>query len=168
MKETLTRTTMAETLTHEDIRDLLIGFAAAIELDQIRVDALPPERFHRWYDDSMWRNWRRYHVDYIKSVASDREHDAVGPAPRTGLTGDHPRPGSRRGGGVNLCSEAASGCCPAEEHETATLFFGWLIKGVSDRPACKLLNGDARTLMKQWLAADDPLWIAKDPECGYG
>jgi hypothetical protein len=32
--------TTIKTLTHEDIRDLLIGFAAAIELDQIRVDAL--------------------------------------------------------------------------------------------------------------------------------
>jgi hypothetical protein len=57
---------------------------------------------------------------------------------------------------------------PAEEHETATLFFGWLIKYVSDRPARKPLNGGARTLMKQWLAVADPLWIAKDPECGYG
>ena len=61
-----------------------------------------------------------------------------------------------------------SGCCPAEELETAALFFGWLIKEVSDGPARKPLNGDARTLMKQWLAVTDPLWIAKDPECGYG
>ena len=59
---------MAKTLTPEDIRDLLTGFTAAIELDQIRVDALPPEKFHRWYSDSMWRNWRRGHVDYINRL----------------------------------------------------------------------------------------------------
>jgi len=43
----------------EDIRDLLIGFAAAIELDQVRVDAPPPEKVHPDYDDRMWRRWRR-------------------------------------------------------------------------------------------------------------
>jgi hypothetical protein len=37
---------MTNTLTPEEIRDLLFGFAAAIELDQVRVDALPPEKFH--------------------------------------------------------------------------------------------------------------------------
>jgi hypothetical protein len=41
---------MIKTLTTEDIRDLLNGFAAAIELDQIRVDALHPD-----YDPDMWR-----------------------------------------------------------------------------------------------------------------
>jgi Alpha/beta hydrolase family len=40
----LKRATMLTTITHDDIRDLLTGFAAAIELDQIRVDALPPEK----------------------------------------------------------------------------------------------------------------------------
>ena len=62
------RTGMTKTLTPEDIRDLLTGFIAAIELDQIRVDALPPEKFHRWYSDSMWRNWRRDHIDYINRL----------------------------------------------------------------------------------------------------
>jgi hypothetical protein len=38
---------MIEKLTQEDIKDLLIGFAAAIELDQIRVNAMAPERFHQ-------------------------------------------------------------------------------------------------------------------------
>ena len=38
------------------------------ELDQIRADALPPEKFHRCYSDSMWRNWRRGHVDYINRL----------------------------------------------------------------------------------------------------
>jgi hypothetical protein len=53
------------TLTHADVRDLLIGFAAAIELDQIRVDALPTQRFHPIYDDGMWRRYRRDHLNFI-------------------------------------------------------------------------------------------------------
>ena len=88
--------TKIKSLTHEDIRDLLIGFAAAIELDQIRVDALPPEKFHRWYSDGMWRRWRRGHLDYINR-ASYREHDPVGPARRTGLLAiTHDRQSSRK------------------------------------------------------------------------
>jgi hypothetical protein len=159
---------MIETLTPEDIRDLLTGFAAAIELDQIRVDALPPEKFHRWYSDSMWRNWRRGHVDYINRLLP-----SVNTIPSAllqelawlAITHD---PAVVREAAVNLFSEAVSGSRPAEELETAALFFGRLIKDVSDRPARKPLNGDARTSMKQWLAVADPLWIAKDPECGYG
>jgi hypothetical protein len=46
-----TRTALTKAITPEDVRDLLTGFVAAIELDQIRVDALPPEKFHRWYSD---------------------------------------------------------------------------------------------------------------------
>jgi hypothetical protein len=46
---------MTKTLVTEDIRDFLAGFAAAIELDQLRVDASTPEMFHPEYDDNMWR-----------------------------------------------------------------------------------------------------------------
>src|SRR5262245_56045980 len=56
------------TLTHKDIRDLLTGFAASIELDQIRVDALSPEKFHPEYSDSMWRNYRRDHLQFIDQL----------------------------------------------------------------------------------------------------
>ena len=68
---------------------------------------------------------------------------------------------------LDLFAEATTGS-PAEELETAALFFGWLIKDVSDRPAGPPANCDSRALMMQWLAVDDPLRIAEDPECGYG
>ena len=32
---------------------------------QLRVDALPPEKFHPLYSDSLWRAWRRDHITYI-------------------------------------------------------------------------------------------------------
>ena len=48
------------------------------------------------------------------------------------------------------------------------MFFGWLIKEVSCRPNGKPMFGEARALMMQWLAFDDPLRISEDPECGYG
>ena len=65
---TNTQTTMNKTLTHKDIRDLLTGFAASIKLDQIRVDALAPEKFHAAYNDSMWRSCRRDHLEFIDQL----------------------------------------------------------------------------------------------------
>jgi hypothetical protein len=56
------------TLTHEDIKDLLNGFAEAIELDQMRVDTLPDDIFHPAYDDGMWRRWRQDHLDFINQL----------------------------------------------------------------------------------------------------
>jgi hypothetical protein len=49
---------------------------------------------------------------------------------------------------VNLFAEAISGSCPAEELETATLFFGWLIKDLSNTPEGEPLNCDASSLLK--------------------
>jgi hypothetical protein len=62
------QTTMDKTLTHKEIRDLLTCFAAAIELDQIRVDALTPEKFHPYYDYGMWRRVRRDHLQFIDQL----------------------------------------------------------------------------------------------------
>ena len=59
---------MTKPLTTDDIRDLLIGFAAAIELDQIRVDALPPRKFHIHYSPGMWRTCRNSHIDFINQL----------------------------------------------------------------------------------------------------
>lgn len=56
---------MTETLSHEDLGQLLLIFKASIELDQLRVDVMPPALHHPLYDDVMWRDWRDRHVAYI-------------------------------------------------------------------------------------------------------
>jgi hypothetical protein len=163
-----TRTALTNAITPEDVRDLLTGFVAAIELDQIRVDALPPEKFHRWYSDSMWRNWRRDHIDYINRLLSSVNTIPPSLLKELAWLAISYEPAFVRQAVLRLFAEAASGSCPAEELETTALFFGWLIKDVSDTPAGGPLTGDARALMMQWLAVTDPLGIAEDPECGYG
>jgi hypothetical protein len=63
---------MTRSITTTDIRDLLAGFAAAIRLDQIRVDALSARSLHDLYDDdddSMWW-WRLDHLEYVKLLLS--------------------------------------------------------------------------------------------------
>jgi hypothetical protein len=32
------------------------------------VDALPREQFPPYYDDDVWRNWRRYHLNHIDQL----------------------------------------------------------------------------------------------------
>lgn len=161
-------TRMTQTLTPEDIRDLLTGFIAAIELDQIRVDALPPVKFHRWYNDSLWRRCRRGHIDYINRLLPSVNAIPSALLQELAWLAITYEPAVVRATVIDLFDDAASGNCPAEEFETAALFFGWLIKDVSNTPAGAPLNCDAKVLMMQWLSVDDPLRIAEDPECGYG
>ena len=149
----MTNTTMTTTttVTQEDIRGLLNGFAAAIELDQIWVDALPRERFHPAYDDGMWREWRRTHIacidhllltviaipsailEQLTLVAITYEPAVVGRTLR------------------DLFMDAAEGRCPTEVFETAAAFFNCLISVVREKPKGKPSRRDARALMLQWL-----------------
>jgi hypothetical protein len=159
---------MTQTLTSEDIQDLLTGFVAAIELDQIRVDALPPEKFHRWYNDSMWRRCRRGHIDYINRLLPSVNTIPSALLQELAWLAITCEPAVVRKAALSLFADAASDSGPAVELETAALFFGWLIKDVSDTPAGAPLNCDAKVLMMQWLSVDDPLGIAEHPECRYG
>jgi hypothetical protein len=156
------------TLTHADVRDLLIGLSAAIELDQIRVDALRANGFHPAYNDSMWRRCRRDHLNFIdrllptvtmisKALLRELSRIAVAYDP----AGVHEVM-------VDLLSEAANGTCALEEVESAEKFFGWLVKNASLGVPGEPLAGNARSLMMQWVRVTDPLHIADDPECGYG
>ncbi len=154
---------MTKMLTPDDVRDLLIGFAAVIELDQIRTDALPSQKCHPLYDDSMWLAWRRDHLDYINQLLPTVEaipSAMLGELTRVAIT--FPSAVVQRTM-VSLFADALM-----EEFETAELFFGWLIKEVSAKSKGEPLDGDARTLVLRWISVTDPLRIAEDPECGYG
>lgn len=159
---------MTQTLTQDDIRDLLAGFADAIQLDQIRVDALPPEKFNSKYRDSMWRMWRRGHLDYINRLLPTLK--AISPALLEKLTwlATNYDPAVVREAALELFAGAASDSYATEEVETAALFFGWLIQDITRASEGKPIQGGARALMRKWLPFTDPLRIAEDPECGYG
>jgi hypothetical protein len=157
--------TMTTTITHEDIRNLLMGFAAAVELDQIRVDALPRERFHPAYIDSMWRSIRRESLDCIHRLLP-----TVNAMPLTLLEelselsfAYDPR--DVRETLVMLFSRALYW---TEVDETAEQFFGRLIKNMAGKASSgNLLKRQASEQMMKWLFLIDPLRIAEDPECGY-
>jgi hypothetical protein len=156
---------MIKSLTREEIRDLLIGFAEAIKLDQIYVDALPPEKFHPEYNDDSWRDWRRVHVAYIDQFL--RTVDAMPSTLLQQLTriAIAYEPAVVGQGMLNLFAELAI-FDPTDE--TATMFFGLLIDRLSRGSEVSATDADPRARMLRWLPITDPLRIAEDPECGYG
>jgi hypothetical protein len=155
------------TLTHEDITDFLAGFASAIELDQMRVDALPDDIFHPAYDDGMWRRWRQYHLDFINQLlptVNKIPASLLQELARLAITYET---AVVQEAILHLFGDAASDLCPGEQFETAALFFGWLPKDVSRKAPGKPSSDSARSLMMRWLAVTDPLRIGEDSECGY-
>jgi hypothetical protein len=158
---------MTETLTHADIRDLLRGFGAAIELDQYRVDAMPAAKFHPAYDDSMWRRWRDDHISYASRLVSTVDaipSEMLGELTRLAVTYE---PELIRYIALELFAEVACDG-PQDKLGTAELFFGWLIKQVGAQSKGLPRHQGARSSISQWLPVTDPLRIAQDPECGYG
>src|SRR5260370_26217884 len=56
-------------LTHKDIKEFLARFAEAILVDQERVNKLPHEKFHPFYDDGMWQRNREDHIGAIVGLS---------------------------------------------------------------------------------------------------
>jgi hypothetical protein len=158
---------MVKTLTRQDIRDLLSGFAAAIELDQLRVDSMPQQKFHPYYSEDMWRGWRKDHLIYIDELLATVgaiSANLLEELTRVALSHEPAVIGQIA---LDVFSDVVGGCCPREEFDSAELFFARVVqdRGSSERESA---DRDAKDSMFQWLPVTDPLRIAQDPECGYG
>jgi hypothetical protein len=161
------RNAMHTSITKADIRELLAVFIAAIELDQVQVDALPETAFHEHYSDSMWRSWRRCHLQYASLLRSTVETVRPPTLEKLAWIAANYEPNIVRERAIDLLGYAASGSIVGEEVGTAALFFDLLIEEVSSRSGPTMFGQDARAMMMEWLTVKDPLQIAEDPECGY-
>jgi hypothetical protein len=161
------RAMLTETLAPQDIQNFLKRLSAAIELDQVNVDALPPERFSIAYSDSMWRTWRHDHRVFIDKLLLTA--DAIPPLMLKQLTGIATAYEPAFVGSVvlELFAEIVSGSC-AEDFGTAERFFGRLIKQTTEQRKGSSRHEGAQASILKWLSVADPLRIAQDPECRYG
>jgi hypothetical protein len=155
---------MTEMLTRPDIRKFLGNFRGAIERDQRLVDALPAKAFHSQYNDKMWRDWRAGHVSYIDYLWSSV--NSVPSAILIDLTKVATTFDPQVVGNVVLESFAEIVGGHSEGGDAAS-FFGLVAREVRRRNSGRRRWADARKAMAKWLAVDDPLLIAKDPECQY-
>jgi len=155
---------MTEMVTHGDVRELLGNFSAAIKLDQRLVDALPAKAFHPQYNDKMWRDWRTGHVSYVEHLLSTV--NSIPPAILTDLTKVATTFDPKVVGKVVLESfaEVVGGHCDGGD---AASFFGLVTREVRRRNLGRRRVANARGAMANWLTVEDPLLIAKDPECQY-
>ena len=158
---------MTKTLTHADIKEVLRNFAAAIKLDQLRVDAMPATSFHPMYNAKMWRDWRSKHVAYIENVLPSIK--AMPPSMLMELT---EVASAYERHVVELVvlenfADAVSGACCKEDFATAERFFGWVIKSVKLHASVQKRRSNAKNAIARWLPTVDPLRIARDPECQY-
>ncbi len=155
---------MTEMLTRADIRKLLGSFSVAIKRDQRLVDALPAKAFHPQYNDKMWRDWRAGHVSYIEHLLSSV--NSIPSAMMIELTKVATTFDPKVVENVVLESfaEVVGGHC---DGGNAASFFGLVAREVRRRNSGRRRLANARGAMAKWLAVDDPLLIAKDPECQY-
>ena len=111
-----------KTLTHQDIRNLLERFSAAIMLDQRRVDANPAADFRPMYDDEMWRDWRAGHVNYIDRLLSTLDEipsTMMAELTRVAIAYDPKLVGRIA---LDLFADAVSGSCSEGTRDRGALF----------------------------------------------
>jgi hypothetical protein len=153
-------------LLRDDIRNLFIGFAAAIELDQIRVDSLPASRFHRHYDRGVWVGWRNEHIKFYCQMAATVHDLPAEVLEQLTVVANNYDPKDGAEAVLNISSNLAS----AFDESTATGFLKQLITDVcrERKPIAQPAAGSPIDQILRWFPVEDPLRIAQDEETGYG
>jgi hypothetical protein len=151
-----------------DIRNLLRAYSGAIALDQIRVDALPPDSFAPAYYRGMWLRWRRCHVAFINQLLETTRDVSRELLQNLNLVAITAEPAFVRKVVVNLLGTGAANSLAPGVIDTAPLFFAALVEDIGTGwTRLKGGNHNARARFESWLDVTDPLSIAEDPECLY-
>jgi hypothetical protein len=159
---------VTDILQHADIETVLRRFSAAIERDQLRIDAMPRAKFHPSYDDVMWRDWRRGHRIYLNRLVSTVVDMPLVTIEKLSTIARSYKPEFIRAVILEILSEVVSGCCDQDEYATAGQLFEDLIKQVQERARATARDQNATVSLARWFPLSDPLRIAVDPECLYG
>lgn len=159
--------TSTKALTHKDIKEFLATFAEAILVDQERVNKLPRANFHPLYDDGMWERSREDHVGAIVELSMTVDKMPKRLLKKLTELAITCKPEAITQSLLNIISDLATGARSPWLYETAPLFFNELIKDVSRQDPSVPPTGSPMELMLRWFDYDDPIRIAKDPECEY-
>jgi hypothetical protein len=159
---------VTDILQHADIEAVLRRFNAAIERDQLRIDAMPRAKFHPSYDDVMWRDWRRGHRIYLNRLVSTVADMPLLTIEKLSTIARSYEPEFIRAVILEILSEVVSGCCDQDEYATAGQLFEGLTKQVQERVGATARAQSATVSLARWFPLSDPLRIAIDPECLYG
>ncbi|MBR0939234.1 hypothetical protein [Bradyrhizobium jicamae] len=154
-------------LTHKDIKAFLAKFAEAILVDQKRVNKLPRTQFHPDYDNCMWKRNREDHVSAIVDLSMTVDEMPKRLLKKLTELAIGYKPEVVKQPLLGIISDLATGAASPWLYETAPLFFNELIKDVSRQDPGISSKGSPLEMMLRWFDYDDPIQIAKDPECEY-
>jgi hypothetical protein len=154
-------------VTHEDVRSLLAGFLSAIELDQMRIDALPNWALRAPYDDDLWRGWRRDHIDYLELLLTTVDEISDLFLCQLAEVAARCDAHAIKSLVLDLCSEQML-TAPDYDIASAAGFFSRLVTVVGRQGLNKQICPGQRQSTPVWFDVCDPLRISKDPECSYG
>jgi hypothetical protein len=154
-------------LARKDIKEFLAKFAEAILVDQERVKKLPRREFHPFYDDGMWKRNREDHVGAIVELSMTVDEMPKRLLKKLTELAIAYKPEVVKQPLLNTISDLATGVSSPWLYETASLFFDELIKDVSRQDPGISRTGNPVEMMSKWFDYDDPIAIAKDPECEY-
>jgi hypothetical protein len=154
-------------LTHADVKEFFAKFAEAILVDQKRVNKLPQEAFHPFYDDGMWQRNRDDHIGAIIELSMTVDEMPESLLTRLTELAVVYRPEAVKQSLLNMISDLATGVASPWLYETASLLFCELIKDVSQKDHGISTRGNAMEAMFKWFDYDDPIAIARDSEWEY-
>jgi hypothetical protein len=154
-------------LTHKDIKEFLARFAEAILVDQERVNKLPHEKFHPFYDDGMWQRNREDHIGAIVGLSMTVDKMPKRLLKKLTELALAYKPEVVKQPLLDIISDLATGVSSPWLYETASLFFSELIENVSQQNPGISPSGNPMEMILTWFDYDDPIQIAKDSECEY-
>ncbi|WP_342712890.1 hypothetical protein AAFG13_18200 [Bradyrhizobium sp. B124] len=154
-------------LTHEDIKEFLARFAEAILVDQERVKKLPRKSFHPLYDNGMWKRNREDHLGALVELSMTVDKMPKRLLKKLTELAIAYKPEAVKQPLLDIISDLATGVGSPWLYETASLFFNELIKDVSRQGPGTSAKGSPKEMILRWFDYDDPIQIAKDPECEY-
>ena len=149
-------------LTHKDVKEFLAKFAEAILVDQERVNKLPHKKFHPFYDDGMWRRYRENYVCAIIDLTMTVDEMPKRLLKKLTELAIAYNPEVVKQPLRYLISLQTTG-----GSDDASLFFGDLIREVSQQDLGISPGGNPIKILSRWFDYDDPIRIARDSECQY-
>ncbi|MBR1170243.1 hypothetical protein [Bradyrhizobium liaoningense] len=158
---------LVNVLTHQDIKEFLAKFAEAILVDQKRVNRLPHEEFHEFYDHDMWQRSRDGHVGALVELYATVDEMPESLLKKLTDLALAYKPKAINQSLLNQISDLATGAASPWLYETASLFFSELIRDVSRKDPDTLFKENPVAMMSKWFDYDDPIAIARDSECEY-
>jgi hypothetical protein len=145
----------------------LQSYACTSSINDYPINKLPRKKFHAYYDHGMWKRNREDHISAIVDLSMTVDNMPKRLLKKLTELAIAYKPEVIKQPLLNNISDLATGVSSPWLYETASLFFNELIKDVSRLGPSTSPKGSPMEIVLRWFDYDDPIQIARDPECEY-